>query len=70
MIYTEFDPLQTVIVGDCYVPGDLDNFLPKDSISSFIPNVAQFRNSTGGATVFRHPEAALEFRYIVNPRDV
>ena len=35
MIYTEFDPLQTVIVGDCYVPGDLDNFLPKDSISSF-----------------------------------
>jgi N-dimethylarginine dimethylaminohydrolase len=35
MIYTEFDPLQTVIVGDCYAPGDLDYFLPKDSTSSF-----------------------------------
>lgn len=35
MIYTEFDSLQEVIVGDCYAPGDVDNFLPKESISSF-----------------------------------
>lgn len=35
MIYTEFDPLQSVIVGDCYAPGDLDNFLPSDSTASF-----------------------------------
>ncbi len=35
MIYTEFDPLQEVIVGDCYAPGDVDNFLPKESIASF-----------------------------------
>lgn len=35
MIHTEFDPLQEVIVGDCYAPGDMDHFLPKESISSF-----------------------------------
>ena len=35
MMYTEFDPLQEVIVGDSYSPGDLDNLLPKQSISGF-----------------------------------
>jgi len=35
MIYTEFDPLQEVIVGDCYDPGDLDWALPKDTIDGF-----------------------------------
>jgi glycine amidinotransferase len=35
MIYTEFDPLQEVIVGDCYEPGDLDWALPKESLKSF-----------------------------------
>ena len=35
MIYTEFDPLQEVIVGDCYNPGDLDWALPKDTLIGF-----------------------------------
>jgi N-dimethylarginine dimethylaminohydrolase len=35
MIYTEFDPLQEVIVGDCYDPGDLDWALPKDTVDGF-----------------------------------
>ena len=35
MIYTEFDPLEEVIVGDCYNPGELDWALPKDSLKHF-----------------------------------
>jgi hypothetical protein len=35
MIYTDFDPLQEIIVGDCYEPGDLDWALPKESLESF-----------------------------------
>jgi N-dimethylarginine dimethylaminohydrolase len=35
MIYTEFDPLQEVIVGDCYNPGDLDWIFPKETLSGF-----------------------------------
>lgn len=35
MIYTEYDPLQEVIVGDSYNPGDLDKFLPNKSLTSF-----------------------------------
>jgi len=35
MIYTDYDPLQEVIVGDCYAPGDIDGFLPKESIKGF-----------------------------------
>ena len=35
MIYTEFDPLQEVIVGDSYSPGDIDHLLPKRSLIGF-----------------------------------
>lgn len=35
MIYTEFDTLEEVIVGDIYSPGDLDSFLPEKSLSGF-----------------------------------
>lgn len=35
MIFTEFDPLQSVIVGDIYSPGDIDHLLPKKSLASF-----------------------------------
>ena len=35
MIYTEFDPLQEVIVGDSYLPGDIDHLLPKRSLTGF-----------------------------------
>lgn len=35
MIYTEYDPLEEVIVADSYVPGDLDHLLPKKSLSLF-----------------------------------
>lgn len=35
MIYTEFDKLEEVIVGDCYDPGDLDNFLQDGSVAGF-----------------------------------
>lgn len=35
MIYTEFDPLEEVIVGDIYSPGDLDKFLPPKSLYGF-----------------------------------
>jgi len=31
MIYTEYDPLEAVIVGDCYTPDDVHAFLPKTS---------------------------------------
>jgi hypothetical protein len=32
-IWTEWDPLQEVIVGDCYSSNDIDHLLPKDSRS-------------------------------------
>jgi hypothetical protein len=35
MIYTEFDPLQEVIVGDCYAPGDLDRYMRDGDLSNF-----------------------------------
>jgi glycine amidinotransferase len=35
MVYTEFDPLEEVIVADSYVPGDLDHLFPDKSLSSF-----------------------------------
>lgn len=35
MIYTEYDPLEEVIVGDIYSPGELDKFLPKKSLVGF-----------------------------------
>lgn len=35
MIYTEYDPLQEIIVGDSYLPGDLDKLLPKHSLKGF-----------------------------------
>jgi len=35
MIYTEFDPLQEVIVGDSYSPGDLDLLLHSRNLTGF-----------------------------------
>ena len=35
MVYTEFDPLEEVIVADSYVPGDLDHLFPDNSLVSF-----------------------------------
>ena len=35
MIYTEYDPLQSVIVGDTYAPGDVDHLLHKNNTSQF-----------------------------------
>ena len=35
MIYTEYDPLQSVIVGDTYAPGDVDHLLHKGNTSQF-----------------------------------
>lgn len=35
MVYTEYDPLEEVIVADSYVPGDLDHLFPDRSLSSF-----------------------------------
>lgn len=35
MIYTEYDPLQTVIVGDTYAPGDMDHLLTAGNITQF-----------------------------------
>ena len=29
MTYTEYDPLESVIVGDSYAPGDVDHLLPE-----------------------------------------
>lgn len=62
MIYTEFDPLEEIIVGDIYAPGDLDNLLPKKSLAGFnkileetkedLDKFAQFLES-GGVTVRR-----------------
>jgi len=34
MVYTEYDPLEEVIVGDSYAPGDLDHFFPGQSLSA------------------------------------
>ena len=35
MVYTEYDPLEEVIVADSYVSGDLDHLFPNKSLSSF-----------------------------------
>ena len=35
MVYTEYDPLEEVIVADSYLPGDLDHLFPDNSLSSF-----------------------------------
>jgi glycine amidinotransferase len=35
MVYTEYDPLEEVIVADSYLPGDLDHLFPNKSLSSF-----------------------------------
>jgi glycine amidinotransferase len=35
MIFTEYDKLQEIIVGDSYLPGDLDNFLPQPCLKKF-----------------------------------
>ena len=35
MIYTEYDPLESVIVGDTYAPGDVDHLLTKGNINQF-----------------------------------
>ena len=36
MIYTEYDPLQSVIVGDTYAPGDVDHLLHKGNTSQSV----------------------------------
>ena len=35
MVYTEYDPLEEVIVADSYAPGDLDHLFPDKSLASF-----------------------------------
>lgn len=35
MVYTEYDPLEEVIVADSYLPGDLDHLFPNQSLTSF-----------------------------------
>lgn len=35
MIYTEYDPLETVIVGDTYAPGDVDHLLTTGNTAQF-----------------------------------
>ena len=35
MIYTEYDPLESVIVGDTYAPGDVDHLLTAGNITQF-----------------------------------
>jgi glycine amidinotransferase len=62
MVYTEYDPLEEVIVGDSYSPGDLDHLLPNKSSSLFnrileetkkdFDNLADFLTQ-GGITVTR-----------------
>lgn len=35
MIYTEFDPLEEVIVGDTFLPGDIDHMFPNNVLDKF-----------------------------------
>jgi len=35
MVYTEYDPLEEVIVADSYLPGDLDHLFPDKSLTAF-----------------------------------
>lgn len=35
MVFTEYDPLEEIIVADSYAPGDLDHLFPNNSLSSF-----------------------------------
>jgi hypothetical protein len=35
MIFTEYDPLEEVIVADTYLPGDIDELFPNQNLSSF-----------------------------------
>jgi hypothetical protein len=62
MVYTEYDPLEEIIVADSYAPGDLDHLFPNNSLSSFnrileetkqdFDNLAEFLTQ-GGITVSR-----------------
>ena len=62
MVYTEYDPLEEVIVANSYLPGDLDHLFPDKSLSSFnkildetkqdFDNLANFLIQ-GGVTVTR-----------------
>lgn len=62
MVYTEYDPLEEVIVADSYLPGDLDHLFPENCLSSFnqileetkqdFDNLADFL-SQGGVSVKR-----------------
>lgn len=64
MVYTEYDPLEEIIVADSYSPGDLDHLFAGQSLSSFnrileetkqdFDNLADFLTK-GGVTV-RRPE--------------
>ena len=35
MVYTEYDPLEEVIVADSYAGGDLDHLFPDENLSQF-----------------------------------
>lgn len=62
MVFTEYDPLEEVIVADSYSPGDLDPLFPAGSLSQFnrileetkidFDNLADFLKQ-GGVTVTR-----------------
>lgn len=62
MVYTEYDPLEEIIVADCYAPGDLDHLFPNQSLVAFnrileetkqdFDNLADFFTQ-GGVTVTR-----------------
>jgi len=34
-VWTNWDPLEEVIVGDCYAPGDLDWCIPREHLEAF-----------------------------------
>lgn len=69
MVYTEYDPLEEIIVADCYSPGDLDHLFDNKSLYSFnkileetkedFNNLANFLAEAGITVkrpdVFRYP---------------
>jgi glycine amidinotransferase/scyllo-inosamine-4-phosphate amidinotransferase 1 len=81
-IWTEWDPLEEIIVGNCYQSGDLHNILPKevhapldkifDETKEDLDSLANYLNKIFGVKVHRPKvskyDQELKFdRFVVNP---
>lgn len=52
MVFTEYDPLEEVIVADSYQPGDLDHLFPDKNLSSFNRILEETKQDFDGLSEF------------------